>query len=317
VWVASGSNPNTMQVTPTNAVPFTITPGITRLSRTSGTAGTTIVISGDNFGRTGTVTFNGVAATKINQWNDTTITVIVPSLATTGNVVVTAGGYASNPVPFTVLIVPVITSVSPTTGVGGTQVTISGSDFGATQGTTGQVWLGSAPCAVVSWSDTQIVATVASNAISGSVRVKQSGLWSNSVPFTVNTATISNVVPTTGVAGTQVTITGSGFGATQGAGQVWLGTVPGVVQTWSDTQIVATVAAGALSGNAQVLQNGVMSNAVPFTVDALQVWSISPNSGVAGDQITFTGSGFGSQISGAVWCRGAIRRWWPRWQRAR
>ena len=61
------------------------------------------------------------------------------------------------------------------------------------------------------------------------------------------------------------------------------------------------ISAGALSGSARVLQNGVMSNAVPFTVDALQVASISPTSGLAGTNVTFTGTGFGSQSSGAVW----------------
>ena len=84
------------------------------------------------------------------------------------------------------------------------------------------------------------------------------------------------------------------FGAAQGNGQVWLGTAAAVVQSWSDTQIVAQVGAGAASGNAQVLQNGVMSNAVAFTVNTPQIASISPVSGAAGTSVTFTGSGFGT-----------------------
>ena len=101
--------------------------------------------------------------------------------------------------------------------------------------------------------------------------------------------------------GTQVTITGSGFGAQQGTGQVWLGTANGVVQSWSDSQVVALVAAGAASGNAQILQGGVMSNAVPFTVNTPHLASISPTSGPPGTSVTFTGSGFGSlQGTGAV-----------------
>jgi hypothetical protein len=87
------------------------------------------------------------------------------------------------------------------------------------------------------------------------------------VPFNVSTATISTVTPASGVRGTSITIAGSGFGASQGTGQIWLGTVPGVVQTWTDTQVVVQVASGAASGNAQVLQGGVVSNAIPFTVN--------------------------------------------------
>ncbi len=181
------------------------------------------------------------------------------------------------------------------------QVTVSGSGFGSAQGT-GTVWLGSRYGAVVSWSDTQVVATVASNATSGNVQVQQNGAWSNAVPFTVSTATISSVSPSAGVPGTPVVIAGSGFGAAQGSGQVWLGTVSGVVQSWSDGQIVALVSTGATSGSAMVLQNGVMSNAVPFTVNSLQLTSVSPNSGVAGTPVTFTGVGFGaSQGAGEAW----------------
>ena len=183
---------------------------------------------------------------------------------------------------------PTVAGVSPTTGSAGVQVTVSGSGFGATQGT-GAVWLGSAPGVVVSWSDTQIVAAVASNAMSGTARVRQGGAWSNAVPFNVNTATILTVTPASGVPGTQVTIAGSSFGAAQGSGQVWLGTAIAVVQTWSDTQIVAQVASGSASGNALVLQNGVMSNPVPFAVNTLQLTTVSPNSGAAGTSVTSPG----------------------------
>ena len=60
---------------------------------------------------------------------------------------------------------PSITSLSPTSGAAGAQVTISGSNFGPAKGT-GAVWLGSTYGAVVSWSDTRVAATVASNSTS-------------------------------------------------------------------------------------------------------------------------------------------------------
>jgi len=56
--------------------------------------------------------------------------------ATTGNVVVTVGGVASNGVSFTVTAPgPSITSLNPTSGLVGASVTITGANFGATQGT--------------------------------------------------------------------------------------------------------------------------------------------------------------------------------------
>ena len=94
-----------------------------------------MTITGTNFGATqgtSTVTFNGTAATP-TSWSATSIAVPVPSGATTGNVVVTVGGAGSNGVNFTVT--PSITILSPNSGPVGTAVTITGTNFGATQGT--------------------------------------------------------------------------------------------------------------------------------------------------------------------------------------
>ncbi|PYU48185.1 MAG: hypothetical protein DMG48_21165, partial [Acidobacteria bacterium] len=77
---------------------------ITSLNPTSGVLGTSVTITGANFGATqgtSTVKFNGIAATP-TSWSATSIVVPVPTGATTGNVVVTVGGVASNGVSFTV-----------------------------------------------------------------------------------------------------------------------------------------------------------------------------------------------------------------------
>jgi len=75
------------------------------LSPTSGLVGTSVTISGANFGTaqgSSTVKFNGTTATP-TSWRGTSIVVPVPSGATTGNVVVTVGGVASNGDMFFVL----------------------------------------------------------------------------------------------------------------------------------------------------------------------------------------------------------------------
>ena len=210
----------------------------------------------------------------------------------------------SNGVSFT--IPATLTSVSPTNGVAGTQVTISGTGFGNSQGN-GRGWLGSTLGTVVNWSDSQVVATVASGSTSGKAQIQQGGVLSNSVPFTVSTATITSVTPTSGMSGTQVTITGSGFGNVQGSGQVWLGTAQGQVSSWSDVQVVATVAPGSASGQAQILQSGVWSNSVAFTISGTpRISYITPATGSAGTVTTIKGTGFGSsQGSGNAWIVGA------------
>jgi hypothetical protein len=76
-------------------------PSIARLSPNSGALGTSVTITGSNFGSpqgSSSVTFNGTTATPAS-WSNTSI--VVPAGATTGNVVVTVGGAASNGVNFT------------------------------------------------------------------------------------------------------------------------------------------------------------------------------------------------------------------------
>jgi hypothetical protein len=46
--------------------------------------------------------------------------------------------------------------------------------------------------------------------------------------------TIQNLAPTSGPVGTEVTISGSGFGATQGGSSIQIGTSSASVVSWSD-----------------------------------------------------------------------------------
>jgi hypothetical protein len=249
-------------------------------------------------------TSNSAVAAFLPNWPVTDPMPVVPAGVGTANISATFDRISSSTIVTVTMPLapapPMVTGVSPITGAVGTQVTISGSGFGTSQGS-GTAWLGTTLASVVSWSDAQVVAVVASGSSSGVAQIQQ-GSPSNSVPFTINTASVTGISPTNGLPGTQVTISGSGFGAVQGSGQVWLGTVPAAVNSWSDGQVIATVATGAASGNAEILQNGVMSNAVPFTINLPHISGITPNSGGAGTEITISGNGFGAtQGSGNVW----------------
>jgi hypothetical protein len=101
---------------------------------------------------------------------------------------------------------------------------------------------------------------------SSNVQVLQNGVWSNQAPFGVNILQITGVSPASAGPGTAVTISGAGFGGVQGSGSVWLGSMAGQVQSWSDTQVVAVVAPGSLTGIVRIQQNGAWSNALTFTL---------------------------------------------------
>jgi RHS repeat-associated protein len=83
---------------------------------------------------------------------------------------------------------PAISSLSPSSGVVGTSVTLTGMNFGANQGSSSVIFSG-INATVMSWSDTSITIQVPVNAISGNVIVTVNGTPSNSILFTVNTGT--------------------------------------------------------------------------------------------------------------------------------
>lgn len=268
---------NSSSVVPT-AVALTgtgvVVPFITSVSPVSGPIGTSVTITGANFGGTqgtSTVTFNGTPTTP-TSWSATGIVAPVPTGATTGNVVVTVGGVASNGVSFTVAAAgpPSITSINPTSGLAGTSVTISGTNFGTTQGTSTVAFNGVLATAT-SWSDTSmsIVAAVPTGATSGNVVVTVGGVASNGVSFTVPPSTTPNITsinPISGVVGTHVAITGMNFRATQGKSTVTFNGTAAKPTNWSDTSIVVPVPTGATTGNVVVTVGGIAGNGFGFTV---------------------------------------------------
>src|SRR5271157_439652 len=186
----------------------TSTPRITSLSPTSGAVGSSVVITGANFGATqgtSTVKFNGATAAPTN-WSATSIIAPVPAGATTGNVVVTVGGVASNGTSFTVTAPgPSITSLNPTSGLVGASVTITGANFGATQGTS-TVKFNGTTATPTNWSATSIVAPVPAGATTGNVVVTVGGVASNGTSFTVTAPgpSITSLNPTSGLVGASV-----------------------------------------------------------------------------------------------------------------
>jgi len=79
---------------------------------------------------------------------------------------------------------------------------------------------------------------------------------------------ITNLSPASAPVGSAVTITGTGFGASQGGSTVkfYNNISAGTATAWSDTSITATVPSGATTGNVVVTVSSVASNTVSFTV---------------------------------------------------
>ena len=298
VGATTGNVVVTVNGGPSNGVPFIVGPVISSLSRNSGAVGTSVTITGANFGASqgaGTVTFNGTSAGTATAWSLTSITVNVPVGATTGNVVVTVGGLLSNAVAFTVVVPPNITSLSETQGSVGDSVTITGTNFGASQSASTVTFNGTSAGTATAWSDLSITVNVPAGATTGPVVVVVNGVSSNSTNFTV-APVISSLNPNLGGIGSAVVIVGTNFGASQSASTVTFnGTSAGTAAAWSATSISVVVPVGAATGNVVVTVGGLVSNAVAFTVTPAPVInSLSSTSGAVGASITINGASFGA-----------------------
>ena len=151
-----------------------------------------------------------------------------------------------------------------------------------------------------------VVALVAAGSMTGSARVLQNGVMSNAVPFTVDALQITSLSPASGAPGTSVTISGSGFGSSQGSGLVMIGGAAAPVTSWSDTQVVVTIPSTSLTGIVRVQQNGVWSNALTFTVPPFGGNSVtlSPNflTMLVGDTHTIQAlNSSGQPVTGLTW----------------
>jgi hypothetical protein len=256
--------------TATSATDFVVSgtvqaPTLTSLSPTSGLVGSSMVITGTNFTGASAVKFNGVSATAFTVNSATQITVTVPAGATTGAVsVITPGGTASGPSFTVTAAAPTVSSLSPTNGLVGSSVVITGTNF---TGASAVKFNGVSATAFTVNSATQITVTVPAGATTGAVSVTTPGGTANGPSFTVTVPaapTVSSLSPTSGLVGSSVVITGTNL---TGASAVKFNGIAATAFTVnSATQITVTVPAGATTGVVSVTTSAGTANGPSFTV---------------------------------------------------
>jgi YD repeat-containing protein len=164
---------------------------------------------------------------------------------------------------------PVITSLSPPASPVGGSVVVNGSGFFGNQGNGDQVKFNGVTASIASWSDTSITAIVPASATSGPVTVTARNVTSSGVSFIVGAQpAITSIFPTVGPVGSSVTVTGSGFGASQSNSTLSFNGTLSAITSWSDTSIVAVVQAGTASGPVSVVVAGVTTQGPAFSINA-------------------------------------------------
>ncbi|GAC1569920.1 MAG: hypothetical protein NVS3B18_01590 [Candidatus Dormibacteria bacterium] len=290
-------------------------PTVSSISPTSGPGGggTTVTVNGTGFSTTAgatTVKFGSNAATGVSCTSTTACSATSPAGGGVVDVTVTVGGSTSAPVSADQFnYVPVVTSISPTSGssAGGTNVIVTGTGFGApvsiTFGpgnpATGVSCASSIQCTAVSPAGTvtglpvDVIVTVGK--LQSQITAGDKFTYTAPPPGPA----VTSISPTSGpsAGGTTVAVTGTGF-STTGTTTVQFGSTPATgVTCTSSTQCSATSPAGAGSVDVTVTVGGVASSTNPgdvFTYTAPAVTGVNPNSGdsAGGDPVSITGTGF-------------------------
>ncbi len=167
---------------------------ITAIDPTSGPVGTTVIITGTNFGAELSdqmVMFNGVEA-EITALTNEEITVLVPTGATTGVVSFTSGETTVEGPSFEVTVEeeePGITSVAPTAGPVGTEVSIRGYGFGEDMDALAVDFNGTA-AEITSATNEEVMVVVPAGAMTGPVNLIVDGTtYTSPEDFTVTEET--------------------------------------------------------------------------------------------------------------------------------
>jgi IPT/TIG domain len=165
-------------------------------------------------------------------------------------------------------LAPVVIVALPASGPIGTSVTITGTGFDDTSVATSVAFNGTAATSFTVDSNTQITAIVPVGATTGPVSVADAeGTGATLVDFVVTPSpppVVALVDPSSGPAGTTVTITGVGY---TGATSVTFNGTSAPFTVTSDVEIVATVPTGATTGPISVTTSGgTGTSATDFTV---------------------------------------------------
>jgi len=163
-----------------------------------------------------------------------------------------------------------ITGITPQPAPTGTTITVGGSGFGATQGSSTLV-INGVQASITSWSNTAIIAVVPNRAGSnGVVQVFENGSSSNDFPFSIAPLVVPVITGLSLPGGPPqmgFVVRGADFGSFQGLSTATLNGLPLNILQWSDSAITVQVPFGPSSGNVVVTVGfGNSSNGVGFSV---------------------------------------------------
>ena len=280
-----------------NSASFSLLPNITGFSPSSGTFGTAITISGQNLNSYGlSIYFNGMNA-SVGSVSNSSITTYVPNNVNSGKLKIKInkngvetllpGEFTMNPSS--------IASVSPSKGLAGAAITITGENFNPGYGSD-SVTIGGVNVPYVGYcTANSITVSVPSSLGEGTYNVEVNNGIMNKVltnAYTVVVPKITSFSPSTGYFGTEVTLKGENLNSISNVmiDNYWLAissrdssTIKVIIPV--DT-VTTPVKIKAYDGNKYITCPG------DFTILMPVITSFSPGSGTPGTVVTIKGQGF-------------------------
>ncbi|WP_426669382.1 IPT/TIG domain-containing protein [Mucilaginibacter sp. McL0603] len=289
---------------------FTIQANVKDYSPKSGPIGTLITFTGDNLPSYYnsysdlSLLFGSVSQSISSNYSSSMQATVPSNIATNSFQISVVVSGKTNVLPGTFNVTaPTITSISPTSGLAGSIVTVTGTNFPTYYGTI-TATLGNETVSASPYSSDQFSFTVPTDLSAGSYTFTLAAgpnSVSASQKFTVTAPTITSFTPSSGAVGGQVTITGSFI-----AGQyytVYFGTSSTQVYASSANTLTVNVPYGTSAGAVKisaVINGQTITAPGTFTVATPAITSFSPTSGVAGSVVTITGTGFNSPYGTSV-----------------
>ncbi len=264
---------------------FYLQPLVTSIDPPRAKVGDVVTLKGISLLGTSEVLF-GATRVVPSQVTSTNVVVTVPALTQSVQLTVTSPG-GSFLTASSLLLLPRITSFTPTGGAPGAVVTLNGDGLAGATG----VWFGGVEAVrATNVSAARVDAVVPTGALAGPITLTTvNGTNVTSAPFIV-APTISDYQPAQAKPGVSIVILGSNF--TNVSRVQFAGGVDAVYTVVASNRITATVPLGAVSGPVKVTNPGGDSSTTrAFVVTTLQpvIFGFTPTSGAVGTTVRING----------------------------
>ena len=253
----------------------------------TGGAGTKVTLMGEGFEKVNSgniVDFNGKIAVVLES-SPEKIVVVAPAGVSTGPLSVNINEQKISGPKFTVVGKPEIGAVSPLSGPKGAEMIINGLLF-SKELDENQVFINGKQVAISSSSENQLKLIIPGGTGSGKVRVVVNDQSVEGPQFKDQTLGIRSISPDNGLAGTSVTLLGTGFSTNAAENRVYFNGVLTPVTSASENKLVMEAPQGVATGEVKVIVGGQDALAPqPFRRAGVMTFVGGPGSTVFGNNL--------------------------------